>query len=151
MSVSPDLLDVRQAPIVAVVERGRVQNFAAAIGETRPIYTDCEAARAAGHRDVLVPPTFLMGLELERSDTFEVLAEHGVDLSNLLHGEQRFVYHAPVCAGDELTFTARFTDVYAKAGGALEFIVRETRVERDGGEVVAELGSVSVVRNRSKS
>ena len=33
--------------------------FAAAIGETDPVYTDLDAARAAGHRDLPVPPTFL--------------------------------------------------------------------------------------------
>ncbi len=40
------------------MERGRLRMFAAAIGETDPIYTDVEAARAAGHPDLPVPPTF---------------------------------------------------------------------------------------------
>ena len=47
------------------VERGRLRFFAKAIGETDPVYTDVEAARAAGHPDLPVPPTFLFGLELD--------------------------------------------------------------------------------------
>jgi hypothetical protein len=147
MAVDPAILDVRQEPLTLTVERGRLQGFAQAIGETRAEYVDAVAARAAGHRDVLVPPTFLMGLELESSDTFAVLADHGADLSAILHGEQRFTYRAEVCAGDTLTFTSRFTDCYAKSGGALEFVVRQTEVRR-ADEVVAELSSVSIVQNR---
>jgi hypothetical protein len=150
MSVSPEIVEARQDPITLTVERGRLRSFAAAIGETRAIYIDVEAARAAGLRDVLVPPTFLMGLELEHSDTFEVLAKYGVDVSNVLHGEQHFVYHGNVCAGDELTFTSRFTDVYSKSNGALDFVVRETRVQLGGTDLVAEMKSVSIVQNRPR-
>ena len=50
-------------------------------------------------------------------------ATHGVDLSAVLHGEQRFTYHREVHAGDTLTLRAEFTDYYAKRNGALEFLV----------------------------
>ncbi|MGE2716776.1 MaoC family dehydratase N-terminal domain-containing protein [Mycolicibacterium litorale] len=128
------------------VERGRVAMFAKAIGETDPIYFDVEAARAAGHPDLLAPPTFVFGLDLEHSDTLGVLEAHGVNLSAVLHGEQRFTYHREVHAGDSLTLSAEFTDYYAKRGGALEFLVRRSQLTSDG-ELVAEMESVSVIRN----
>jgi acyl dehydratase len=148
MAVDRAIVGLRQRPVRVEVERGRVQMFAAAIGATDPIHVDVDAARAAGHPDLVAPPTFLFGLELERADTFAVLEAHGVPLAHVLHGEQRFTYHQPVHAGDRLTLTSTFTDAYSKAGGALEFIVRHTDVRRDGDdELVLEMDNVAVVRD----
>ncbi|OBF21156.1 MaoC family dehydratase N-terminal domain-containing protein [Mycobacterium sp. ACS4331] len=132
------------------VERGRVAMFAKAIGETDPVYFDIEAARAAGHRDLLAPPTFVFGLDLEHSDTLGVLEANGVDVSSVLHGEQKFVYHRPVYAGDTLELQAEFTDYFSKKNGALEFLVRRSQLS-SGGELVAEMESVSVIRNGAPS
>ncbi|MBR7194385.1 MaoC family dehydratase N-terminal domain-containing protein [Gordonia sp. SCSIO 19800] len=146
MPLDHAILDVESPTIVANIERGRIRQFATAIGEHDPIHHDREAAIAAGHPDVLAPPTFLFGIELENSDVFGDLAAHGVDLGTVLHGEQRFRYFADVHAGDSLTFETRYVDTYSKAGGTLDFLVRRTTVSR-GDEVVAELESVSVIRN----
>jgi acyl dehydratase len=132
------------------VERGRVAMFANAIGETDPVYFDVDAARAAGHPDLLAPPTFVFGLDLEHSDTLGVLAAHGVDLSAVLHGEQRFTYHRDVHAGDTLSLSAEFTDYYSKRNGALEFLVRRSQLT-SGGDLFAEMESVSVIRNGAPS
>lgn len=43
-------------PWDVVVEKGRLRLLAKAIGETRPVYTDEAAARAAGYRSILAPP-----------------------------------------------------------------------------------------------
>jgi hypothetical protein len=145
MSLDPAILNREQTPFRVQVERGRLRQFVRAIGETDPVYFDLDAAHAADHRDLLVPPTFLFGLELEQSDTFEVLTEFGVELSRVLHGEQTFRYRAAVYAGDELEFRSSFVETYAKAGGALEFLIRRTIVTRDS-QTVAELESVTVIR-----
>ncbi len=50
-------------------------------------------------------------------------------------------------AGDTLHLQARITDIYEKKGGALDFVVRETRVTNQDGELVADLRSVLVQRN----
>ncbi|VTS57335.1 (3R)-hydroxyacyl-ACP dehydratase subunit HadA [Gordonia terrae] len=146
MPLDRAILDVESPTVVADIERGRIRQFATAIGECDPIHHDRDAAVAAGHPDVLAPPTFLFGLELENSDVFGDLAAHGVDLGTVLHGEQRFRYFADVHAGDTVGFATRYVDAYSKAGGALDFLVRRTTVSR-GDEVVAELESVSVIRN----
>jgi acyl dehydratase len=130
-----------------LVEKGRLRFFAKAIGETNPVYTDEAAARAAGYRALPVPPTYLFCLENEVPDPFANLTAIGVDLRKLLHGEQRFRYRAPVCAGDVVTFHPRIADIYEKKGGALEFIVKETAVTDAEGTAVAELRSVLVIRH----
>lgn len=129
------------------VEKGRLRFFARAIGETNPVYTDEQAARAAGFRSLPVPPTFLFSLEREDSHRFEFLKLIGADLHRVLHGEQSFTYHQIVCAGDVVTFAPRIVDIYEKKNGALEFIVMETAVKAQDGSPVAELRGVIVIRN----
>jgi acyl dehydratase len=140
------LIGSEQPPLTVHVERGRLRLFAKAIGEDDPVYTDVEAARAAGHPDLLVPPTFFYSLELERPDPFALLKALGVDLRRVLHGEQAFTYLAPAYAGDTLTCSSRIADVYERKGGALEFIVRETDVSRDH-ESIVRMSSTTIVRN----
>lgn len=128
------------------VERGRLRFFAEAIGESNPIYTDTAAAEAAGHRDIPVPPTFLFCLDMEKPDPFALVRELDIDMRYVLHGEQSFEYHALAYAGDTLAYNGKVTDVYSKKGGALDFLVRDTEVTRDG-ELVARLTNTLVVRN----
>src|SRR5262249_34318349 len=40
------------------VSRVKIADFAEAIGDRNPLYTDASAARAAGYPDVIAPPTF---------------------------------------------------------------------------------------------
>ncbi len=135
------------APFSAEVEKGRLKLFAKAIGQTDPVYRDEAAARAAGHPGLPVPPTFLFCLEMEAPNPGALRELLDIDIARVLHGEQRFVYHAMAYAGDTLHFEQRIADIYAKKGGALEFVVRETRVTNQRGEHVADLTGTTVVRN----
>ncbi|CAB3777488.1 hypothetical protein LMG28688_00372 [Paraburkholderia caffeinitolerans] len=130
----------------AVAEPGRLRFFAKAIGETNPVYFDESAARDAGHPGLPLPPTFLFSLEFEQPDS-SWRDEVGIDVSRILHGEQSFTYHRLAYAGEVLLFESRIADIYDKKGGALEFVVRETRVTNVRGEHVADLHSVIVQRN----
>lgn len=127
-------------------ERAQLQFFASVIGELDPIYFDPAAAVAAGHRDLLVPPTFLFSLELKRPEPYRVLDVIGATLSQALHGEQSFVYHDLVYAGDVLRFMPKVVDYYVKKDGALQFIVRRTTVTR-AGDLVAELENTLILRS----
>jgi acyl dehydratase len=129
------------------VDPSRLRFFAKAIGETNPVYTDVDAAKAAGYADLPVPPTFLFSIELENPDQFRWVADLGIDPRFVLHGEQSFTYHSIAYAGDTLTATPRIVDVYSKKGGALEFIVKNTAVTCADGSAVADLETVIVVRN----
>ncbi|MFC9998622.1 MaoC family dehydratase N-terminal domain-containing protein [Nocardia sp. NPDC127526] len=147
MPLDPSVIGTQLPPTTLTVDAGRLRFFAKAIGETDPVFTDPEAARAAGYPNLPVPPTFLFGIELEQPDPFEWLAGLGVDLRRVLHGEQSFTYHATAVAGDVLTAAPVIGNVYSKKGGALEFIEKTSTVTRADGELVAELKSVLVVRN----
>jgi acyl dehydratase len=146
VGISPAAIGSTTPPLDVTIERGRLRLFAKATGQSDPLYLDPKVARARGHRDLPVPPTFLFGLELERPDPFAWIAELGVDMNAVLHGTQSFDYACLAYAGDTLTVTSTITDIYAKKNGALEFIERRTVVEREG-QAVATLQQVLVVRN----
>ncbi|NPC58018.1 MaoC family dehydratase N-terminal domain-containing protein [Caenimonas soli] len=134
-------------PFQVNVEPGRLRFYAKATGQTDPIYLDEEAARAAGHPGLPVPPTFLFCLEMESPNPAAIRELLGMDYRRLLHGEQGFSYYAMAYAGDKLSFSQQIADIYDKKDGALEFVVRKTRVTNQRAELVAELRCVSVVRN----
>ena len=134
-------------PTLWDVEKGRIRFFAEVIGATDPIYFDASAAQAAGYRNVVAPPTFIFGAESDSGVLMTLLDTLKIDLRKVLHGEQRIDYHAPVCAGDTLRFQTRVSDIYDKKGGALEFVVNDTKVTNQLGEHVSDLHSVVVVRH----
>jgi len=142
----------RESPAeTLLVTRSRLRAFAQATGQADPRYTDVDAAKQAGYRDLPVPPTFLFSIELEAPDPFRELADLGVDLRTVLHGEQEFSYHRMAYAGDELTARSRFTDVYEKKGGALQFLVKETAVTDQDGALIATLCRTTVIRSRPEA
>ena len=130
-----------------LVEKGRLHFFAKATGQTDPVYWDEVAARAAGHPALPVPPTFLFCLEMASPDPAAIRHLLGMDYRRLLHGEQGFTYHSLAYAGDVLRFEQRIEDIYDKKGGALEFVLRKTRVTKQRGKPVADLHTVTVLRN----
>lgn len=151
MAIDPKHIGVVSEPRTIDVEKGQLRFFARATGETDPIYFDEEAARAAGHPTIPAPPTFLFSLQLgapaKRGDLFDVENGVGVDMRRILHGEQSFTYHRPIYAGDQMTLITTTKDIYAKKGGALEFIVQHTEGVNAQGQLCVEMQVVTVVRN----
>jgi acyl dehydratase len=138
-------IGMRLPAFTATVDAWRLRFFAKATGETNPVYFDDAAARDAGYPALPLPPTFLFSLEFEQPST-GWRDELGIVSSRILHGEQTFVYHRMAHAGDLLRYESRIADIYDKKGGALWFVVRETRVTNQRGEHVADLRSVIVQR-----
>jgi hypothetical protein len=129
------------------LERGRLQFFARAIGEDNPIYRSAAAARAAGYADIPAPPSFLFAAEQGDGDLLALLREMQVNVAEVLHAEQSFVFRRHPCAGETLTVHSRIADIQAKKNGALEFIVKESTLCDGAGQTVAELRNVMVWRH----
>lgn len=121
--------------------------FCQAIGEDNPIYHDETAAKRAGYRSIPVPPTFPFTIIMEANQAFMILDDLGIDKTRTMHGEQQFVYHADICAGDIITGRQKVTDQYEKKGGALQFIVTEIRLDNQLTQHVGDLRTTIVVRN----
>ena len=146
MPVNRDFVG-RQYPASTPYEVGRelIRRFADAIGDPDPVYRDLEAARAAGHPDVIAPPTFLTVLNFRFAAEGPVAdPELGLDYSRVVHGEQAFELHRPVRAGDVLTSVQSVADI--RDAGRNELISTVTEVTDAAGEPVATLRSTIVSR-----
>lgn len=137
----------KSEPLTVAVEPFQLRLFAKAIGETNPVYLEVEAAKAAGYRNMLAPPTFANALSLSKPDPFGQWPAMGIELAKVLHGEQKFEYFAPICAGDTITLQDEITDIYDKKDGAMEFVISEITVTNQDGELVGKMTSVLVQRH----
>ena len=135
-------------PYTVTIERGRIKDFARAIGDTNPFYVDDRVGAASEFGDVIAPPTFPITFRDEGFDTNAFLQELGTDISRILHGEQEFELHRPIRPGETFVCRPRVADIYEKSGksGAMAFVVRETAVTDRDNELVATLRGVTVIR-----
>jgi acyl dehydratase len=137
----------REYPSSGTYEVGRehLRQFADAIGDDNPVYRDPDAARAAGHPDVLAPPTFLTVLGFRfRGDSPLADPELGLDYSRVVHGDQAFTLHRPVHAGDVLSSVQRVERI--RSGGSNELMTTVIEVTDAGGAAVATLRATLVSR-----
>ena len=91
----------RLAPPSDPYEVGReaIRAFAFAIGDENPVHRDQAAARAAGHPDVIAPPTYVVSLTM-RSETQAAADAFGdIDMAGVLHREQGFALLAAGAGG----------------------------------------------------
>ena len=124
------------------VSREKIREFANALGERNPICHSVEAAIAAGYEDLVAPPTFLTSLQLLELERLLSSPDVGLDISQILHGEQGFDLHRPVIAGDELVSKTVIED--KRERGDATFYSLATSVNDVQGNRVATLSSTIV-------
>ena len=145
------------------MEAGHVAQFARAIGDTNPIYSDEAYARTTEVGHVIAPPTFTMasahfdpdwplrptpgrpwrGSGRTPSGTAEQDGSDGDGATTQavgLHAEQHFEYHRHLRPGDVLTVTerpGRSWEKTGKRGGRMCFeeVITEYR-DQDGAPVI---------------
>jgi acyl dehydratase len=143
--VNPDLQGRAFAPTAPyLVGREKVREFSRAVLATSPINLDVEAARAAGYADVVAPPTFAIVLQQYTLDQLVAEPDSGIEMTHIVHGEQRFAYTRPIVAGDELTATLQVTSIKTLGGNAM--VTAETAMVDAAGAHVVTATSVLVVR-----
>ncbi|MFE4470884.1 MaoC family dehydratase N-terminal domain-containing protein [Leifsonia sp. NPDC056824] len=145
MPVNPELVGRSFPPTPPyLVGREKVREFAAAVLATDPISFDVAAAQAAGHADLVAPPTFPIVVQQLTLDQLLADPEAGIDFSRVVHGDQRFTFSRPVIAGDELTATLTVTAV--KSLGAHSMVTAESVIVDGAGDHVVTSVSTLVVR-----
>lgn len=114
------------------VGREEVRSFARVVHDENPLHHREDAARRAGHRTLPAPLTFSVLLAAPMEQT-ELLANlpGGYDLSQLLHVEQRHVYHRPVHVGDRL-WRLSWVDSYRPSGRADLIVIKNQFIRADG-------------------
>jgi acyl dehydratase len=124
--------------------REKIREFAEAVGAEDVVHTDQAQARARGYRDVIAPPTFAVLIAQQCDRQLIVDPDAGIDYSRVVHGEQRFVHHRPLTAGDEIVGVLTVDSVLAK--GDLAMVTTRSELSTTDGEPVCTATSTLVIR-----
>jgi hypothetical protein len=104
-----------------------------------------EFATAIGWEYDGVPPTFPIVIAGASMNAF--LDELGLELSRIVHGEQRFSYARPIATGDELTSTLTVTSLRQIGGN--DIIGTSTAFADASGEQVCTATATLVHRGQA--
>ena len=144
MPVNPELVGRDFAPTAPyLVGREKVREFARAVFADDPQHLDPTAAQALGYADVVAPPTFAMVIQDLTLQQLLAEPDSGIELSRVLHGEQRFAYSRPIVAGDELTARLTVSGIRTLGGNAM--VTSDAVITDAAGEHVVTATSVLVV------
>jgi acyl dehydratase len=127
------------------VSRVKIAEFADAIGDPSPVYRDVAAARAAGHAEVIAPPTFAIVISMAASGGVSTDPGLGLNYAMVVHGEQRFEYSRPLMAGDVVTAQATISDI--RGVGGLSMLTTRTEITTVSGEHVCTALATLVERS----
>lgn len=123
-----------------------IRYYAVAVGDTNPVYTDPDAAKAAGWRDVVAPPTLLCDSNQYLADAVrddDGFAGHSWGIAppncRMVRGGNRYVFHRPAHPGDTVTVTWRLLDMTERvnaAGQAMLIVTSEAAVTGADGDPI---------------
>lgn len=138
------------APFVYEVQRNKIHELTAAIGDGSSIYHSREAAQEAGLTDVPISPTtptmFSFWGNRQRGSS---LADLGVNVARILHGEEEYEYLAPIYPNDILTGTTTLVDGKTRQGSgghSMDILTMETRYVNQKSQHVLSTRTTIVVR-----
>ena len=124
---------------VTKIERSKVQMFVEATGDSNPLFQDEEYTRRSGHGGILVPPGFLLTMQMEgRSPGFHM--PYMLSLKGAIDAGGEWEFFRPVRIDDVIVVDREFTDIYQKEGsiGNMVFCEFETTYRNQRGEIVAK-------------
>lgn len=135
-------------PVTATITAKESQRYAQAVDDLDPLYFDEAAARAAGYRTIICPPTFLDHVVVQGRPVSQLREDglfggggsgRGLGLRRVMFGGQEWDWLAPVHVGDEVTATQRLASIDEKQGskGPFVLITWETTYTNQAGHVVA--------------
>lgn len=131
------------------VGREKLREFAEAVGAAHPAHHDVAAARAAGYPDLVAPPTFAVVVAQRAEKQLIADPAAGIDFTRVVHADERFTHHRPICAGMQLV-TVLHVDSIVERGG-LAMITTRAEIAADDGAAVATVVSTIAVRGDAES
>jgi acyl dehydratase len=130
--------------VTYAVGREKVKEYALAVGETNPIHLDHEAARKAGHADVVAPPMFCVVYKSPAMAPAIFDHDVGMNFALMVHGGQEFRWGPLVVAGDEIDTTVTVKSIEERDGRG--YYVFESTSTNQRGETVCVGTWTNIVR-----
>ena len=144
MGVSADAVGKTYPPTLYAVGREKIREYALATGETNPLHLDHEAARRAGHADVVAPPMFAVVYSAPAMGPAIFDPDVGINFALMVHGAQEMRWGPVVVAGDEIETTVTVDAIEERDGKG--FYVFESVSRNQRGENVCVGTWTNIVR-----
>jgi acyl dehydratase len=119
-----------------VVGREKVREFTRAVKADDPASLNEAAAAELGYDDLVAPLTFVTILGKMVQADFMRKVDTGYETLQMVQVDQRFVFHKPILAGDELHARMEVDSVVERFGADI-VVTRNTLTNQDG-ELVME-------------
>ena len=121
-----------------LVGREKIREYAKAVQSDDPLHFSEEAAKAAGYPNVIAPLTFIAvagrQVQLEIFKQFDV----GINLSRVIHRDQKILFHRPIFAGDKLYFET-WLDSVLESHGTVIIEMRSEVTDAEGEPVMTTI------------
>lgn len=125
------------------VQAEHIAQFADAVGAASALHRDAEAARAAGYRDVVAPPTYAVVIAQQCDAQLVRDPEAGIDFTRVVHGQQAFEHHRPIVAGDQVVGVLH-VDAVRQAGGHAMVTTRSELSTTDGAALCTATSTIVI-------
>ncbi|MCJ7826981.1 MAG: MaoC family dehydratase N-terminal domain-containing protein [Demequinaceae bacterium] len=129
------------------MSREKIREFADAVDARGAEHRDVDTAVAAGYPDLVAPSTFAV-LIAQRSEFAVLIApEVGVELSKVIHAEERFIHHRPIVAGDVIETVIHIESMVPRS--AILMVTTRAELTDAAGAPVSTAFSILAVREYS--
>jgi acyl dehydratase len=131
------------------VERVKIRELMAAIGDDNPIYLDKSKAEAEGYPDTPCPPTYItMAFQEFTGAYLEIFKMLDVPLEGVLHGEEEYEYIGEIFPGDVLHCQMSCESIVEKKtrSGSLDLITLRTIFTNQKDQTVLKARSLIIER-----
>lgn len=122
----------------------KIAEFARATGAASRLHFDRDAARGAGYRDVVAPPTFAVVIAQRAEGAYIEDPASGIDFSRVVHADESFRHHRPIVAGDVLATTVHVESVTHRGG--ISMVTTRAEIADAAGRPVSTVRSTLAVR-----
>ncbi|MCP3142478.1 FAS1-like dehydratase domain-containing protein [Pyxidicoccus xibeiensis] len=159
MALDKSLIGREYGPFVYTLGAEKMREFALAIGGAQPgagtpgeppphvspLLYDAQAAKAGPYGDLIAFPSFAVVFAIRPFSAALTDPQLGIQITNVVHGEQELEFLDVMRPGDVMTSTGRIADIYEKA--RMGFIVVTSESRNQHGTVVVKGTWTGVVRN----
>ncbi|MGD9620031.1 MAG: (3R)-hydroxyacyl-ACP dehydratase subunit HadC [Mycolicibacterium sp.] len=137
MALKVDILGmVWRYPDTFVVGREQVRQYAKSVKADDPASFDEAAAAELGHSGIVAPPTFMSIFAVMIQTHFFQHVDVGMETMQIVQVDQKFHFHRPIKAGDEVTGTMTVLTVDERFGA--DIVTTRNVLTNADGEVVME-------------
>ena len=136
MPVDTKFIGREYKPVTYVIGQEKIKEYALAVGDLNPLYTDPDFAKKSKYGSIIAPPMFVV--VFARDSMFSLFEDKDlkIDFSRLLHGEQEFNFHKIVKANDTITTHSKIKNIYLKNNN--DFVELETKSFNQNKELVVD-------------